>query len=101
MVDTSFEIAPDERVGASDIPRTLRRNDDRASRTSASERAAGVIITGLSISFPRLVWFFLKCALAALPAVLLLAALASIASEAATQAFPWLTQIKLQIYVPQ
>jgi len=102
MVDTSFDFTADDRRGATtdDIPKSLRRRD-AASRTTVAERAEGVVMTGLAIPFWQLVFFFVKCAFAAIPAVLVLAFMVGVISQVATDAFPWLTQVKIQIYVPQ
>ena len=120
-MDTSFPLsaAPD----ADDLPRTLRRERDRqraaasasANSLGSATRAADTpspaaaysaddltpaIIKRIDVPFFRLMIFFLKAVLAAIPALILLTALLGLGGHALQVAFPELIQTKIIICSP-
>lgn len=73
MTEMALRIDPDDRQD--DLPRALlAAREERAARASAEAPPRPVVVTGLRIGFFALVGFFLKCAVAAIPALLLLGA---------------------------
>jgi hypothetical protein len=101
-----------------DLPRTLRRERDARER-AAREREASAIstmsatehadfepmapaatVTGIDMPFGKLVAFFLKAAVAAIPAILLLTVFLWLFGQALQTFFPSLLKLKILIYMP-
>ncbi len=102
-----------------DLPMTVRRDKARQERDAeaAAQRQAArdaqeaakavrnappqpVAVRALRIPFLALVWFFLKCALAAIPALAVLIFAAWGLTEAGSTLFPALMKFKVLIYAP-
>ncbi len=60
----------------------------------------GVTVTRFKVPFTHLVGFFLKVALAALPALLMLTIMFWIAGEILQRYFPWLLKMRILIQFP-
>lgn len=120
-MDTSFPLSP--AAEADDLPRTLRRERDRqraaanasanslgsatrapdppaSSDTLSADELTPAIIKRIDVPFFRLMAFFLKAVLAAIPALILLTALLGLGGHALQLAFPELIQTKIIICSP-
>lgn len=100
-----------------DLPRTIRRERDARER-AAREREPSVIsslssdhaeyepmappatVTAVDIPFAKLVAFFLKAVVAAIPAILLLTVFLWLFGQAMQTFFPSLLKLKILIYMP-
>jgi hypothetical protein len=107
------ELAADD-----DLPRTIRREREARER-EAREREAAVsvptiergepyilaapaaTVTDFDVPFVRLMSFFIKAVLAAIPALLLLTVLLWLFGQGLQTFFPQLLKLKILIYVPQ
>jgi hypothetical protein len=105
MTDISLSMGADER--AEDLPRTLRNATLRTSDESASRMVGsndfvgdGAVVTDIQIPFWKLVIFLMKVALAALPALIIVAIMLYGLAEIVGALFPQLVKMKIQIYVP-
>lgn len=118
MTDVSFTLADD---GPDDLPRTLRREHEARARAKEKEQARAVsssyavapaasydnytaeddampaVVKRIDVPFFRLVFFFLKAALAAIPAIILLAVLAWYGAELLQTYFPNLMKFQILI----
>jgi hypothetical protein len=101
----SLSMSLDDR--ADDLPKALRnaslRTSDDISSGSASGSASdlpGAVVTDIRIPYWRLVLFLMKVALAALPALLIVALILYGVAEVLGTLFPQLVKLKIQIYVP-
>ena len=102
-----------------DLPRTLRREREARERAARERGAAGpqlmtlevvdegfappapaATVTGFDVPFGKLVMFFFKATLAAIPALLMLTVLAWAFGQALQTFFPALLKMKILIYVP-
>lgn len=109
---------------ADDLPRTLRRERDaqlraqqqhhqqqqrmaqpqaRAEEPHWSEPSAPqrAVVTAFKVPFFRLMLFFLKAVLAAIPAILLLGAIIWGLGHVLMTFFPWLVKVQILIQVPK
>jgi len=107
MSDPTLTIPDDE--PSEDLPRAIRRERDaRAAEARARDffgaatapDAPPATVTRIDISFARLVAFFLKAALAAIPAILLLIAILWLMGTLLEWIYPELIKAKIMIYVP-
>ena len=109
MAEPSFGVAHDD-----DLPRTLRRERDaRAAKAypaatdvrhdfaDSANEASPAIVRGFDVPFFRLVAFFLKAVLAAIPALLLLGLLLGLLAVGLKNYFPQLAQMHIQITFPK
>ncbi|MBI1384646.1 MAG: hypothetical protein GC150_07025 [Rhizobiales bacterium] len=88
MNDMALSLDGERR--ADDLPRSFRVAKDEQ-RRAAARAARESVLVGIDVPFWRLVGFFLKCALAALPALFLLALIAFALAEVADRMLPdWL-----------
>ena len=86
MPDMSLSMSIDER--SDDLPRTLRNRSLRTGEdTTASERE-GVVVTDVRIPFFRLMLFCFKLMFAALPAIIVLAVVLHLMTEAVVRLYP-------------
>lgn len=120
MTNMNFPLAADSNLD--DLPRTLRREHEARAReaqaaaasippqfaprqetyeapSQAVEAAVGTV-TRFDVPFLHLVTFFLKAALAAIPALLLLGALLWLVGQALEEIFPELIKMKILISFP-
>jgi len=105
MTDISLPMGAEER--ADDLPRALRGAPFRATSESTAleapeigRTADGAVVTDIQIPFWKLVVFLMKVALAALPALLIVAVMLYGIAEVVGALFPQLVKMKIQIYVP-
>jgi hypothetical protein len=84
---------------ANDLPRTLRRPPEPREPLPAAEGVVGVV-TDFQVPMHRLVRFFLKAVIAAIPAMLLLIAILIGIGEGLEYLFPELVKLKVLIYAP-
>lgn len=117
MSDVNYPLTADE---ADDLPRTLRRQREELD-AKARERAAaatygvpeptlplaaavddagGVTVTRLKVPFVHLVAFFLKAALAAIPAMLLLGLILWGIGHLLQVYFPQLLKMQILVWFP-
>lgn len=116
MVEPTFSMTADD-----DLPRTIRREREaRAREREARERQAAAssapavdhdgpyelpapaaTVTAIDVPFARLMAFFLKAVLAAIPALLLLTVLLWLLGQGLQTFFPQLLKLKILIYMPQ
>jgi hypothetical protein len=113
MTDTNFPLADDQ---ADDLPRTLRRQREELegrARSSSGFGApeptmpvgdhasdGGVTVTRIEVPFFRLVAFFLKAALAAIPAILLLMVVLWGVGHVLQVYFPHLLKMQILVWFP-
>ena len=119
MAEPTFAVHSDD-----DLPRTIRRERDRqqqraqpasqpyqpgpSSMPSAAQLAGdlppgdapAVTVTALDVPFFRLMAFFMKAALAAIPALLLLGAVLFGIGQALQTYLPWLVKMRILITFP-
>ena len=113
MDDPRFEPHPEN-----DLPKSFLR--ERAARQRAAETSFtggdpgdpnmsyrsdrppgdGVTVDRIEVPFFRLVMFFLKCAFAAIPALILLGFFMFAIGQAAQMMFPWLVKMRILITFP-
>lgn len=113
MDDPRFEPHPEN-----DLPRSFLR--ERAARQRAAETGftggdpgdpsmsyrsdrppgEGVTVGRIEVPFFRLMLFFLKCAFAAIPALILLGLFMFAIGQAAQTLFPWLVKMRILITFP-
>jgi len=113
MDDPRFEPHPEN-----DLPKSFLR--ERAARQRAAETGftggdpgdpsmtyrsdrapgEGVTVDRIEVPFFRLVMFFLKCAFAAIPALILLGLFMFAIGQAAQMMFPWLVKMRILITFP-
>jgi hypothetical protein len=126
MAEPNFQLAAEDDFD--DLPRTLRR-EKAAREREARERRSGVergpgpelgspvdphyapstyveepvpaVVKQLDIPFFRLMFFFIKAVLAAVPALILLGAIIWGAGEILQSLFPWLVKMRIVILFPQ
>jgi hypothetical protein len=115
MTDTNFPLSSAE---ADDLPRTLRRERDRQKAAAAGgtanfaapgsnyssaspEDLVPAAVKRLEVPFWRLMLFFLKAVLAAIPAIILLGAVLWGLGFALKTFFPWLVQAEFIIRLPR
>ena len=92
-------IADADRID--DLPRVFTYRHQRARDAAASALSPEATpLTVLDVSTSRLALFFLRCVVAALPALLLLAAVLWLAGETLEVMFPALLKMKIMIYAP-
>ena len=106
-----------------DLPRTLRRERDAQQRAQQQHRMAmpaapaaialhesdwptdgassRAIVTGFKVPFFRLMIFYLKAVIAAVPALILLLAILWGLGHALMTFFPWLVKVQILIQVPK
>jgi hypothetical protein len=101
----SLSMSLDDR--ADDLPKALRNASLRTSDDIGSTAVSGVpgdlqgaVVTDIRIPYWRLVLFLMKVALAALPALLIVALILYGVAEVMGTLFPQLVKLKIQIYVP-
>ena len=106
-------------MGTDDLPRTLRREREARERNAppmSAPPAAGSYVpepawggggeaqpanvTAINVPFVRLVLFFLKAVLAAIPALILLGVILWTAGHLLTTFFPWLVKVQILIRLP-
>jgi hypothetical protein len=87
------DVRPQQHVGSHASPRNY---DDEFERVVASE-PMGVTVTALDIPFTRLVAFFMKAVIAAIPALILLLAIFWTIGQLAQTYMPWLVKLKILI----
>jgi hypothetical protein len=110
-LDNHFELAADG--GPHDLPRALlreREKQERESRTEAQEQATPgrpcadgpiqAMVTRLQLPFLRLVFFFIKAAFAAIPALTILGAIMWVAGHLLQLYFPELVKMQILIQFP-
>lgn len=117
MADPQFSTHSDD-----DLPRTIRREKDARQRAAAAsanshggaygnppagrggsfdlDAGDGVVVTALSIPFFRLMFFLIKCALASVPALLLLGAMLYGLGQALKIFLPWLVKMQIVVTFP-
>ena len=113
------QVSPLGDGGPDDLPSVLRR--DRTSQTQTPPTASGrhynsppssegsfatddpvqVTVTRLKVPFFNLMLFFLKCTLAAVPAMLLAMAILFAIGQAVSIYAPQLAKVRVLIHVPQ
>jgi hypothetical protein len=113
MVDTHSALGADG--GPYDLPRTLlreREKQEREARQQAEARASvgrgqacaegpvQAMVTRLELPFVRLVFFFIKAAFAAIPALAILSAILWIAGHLLQLYFPELIKMQVLIQFP-
>lgn len=64
------------------------------------QETPAIVITDFKVSIWRLALFFIKCVFAAIPALILLAALLYAAGEILQTLFPWLVKMQILIHFP-
>ena len=110
MSDRNLSLAADG--GSDDLPRTLRR--EREARERAAQAATysrepawmddtgpqPAVVTAIKMPFFRLMLFFLKAVLAAIPALILLGVVLWFAGHLLMSYFPWLVKVQILIRVP-
>jgi len=121
MTDTNFPLSPASDMD--DLPRTLRRERERQKAAAqGSVPSSGLLASGnsysavtpvssddlvpasvqrLDVPFWRLVLFFMKAVLAAIPALILLGAILWGMGVALKTFFPWLIQAEFIIRLPR
>ncbi|MEE9586557.1 MAG: hypothetical protein V3V97_00845 [Hyphomicrobiaceae bacterium] len=82
-----------------DLPRAFARSAARED-THAPAHDSSVLVAGVDIPFTRLATFFLKTALAAVPALFLFGVIIFGMCELLTTMFPTLLKLKILIYMP-
>ena len=122
MTDTNYLLSADD--DADDLPRTLRRERDARAR-EARERAAAAadppqfltrdddyeadplagepvaaVVTRFDVPFFRLMTFFLKAVLAAIPALILLGVILWYAGHLLQAFYPELVKVRIMIHFP-
>lgn len=120
MAEPQFAMHSDD-----DLPRTLRRerdarrqaqsfhqhapagsgpsiaDDDKRSFASDEPGAAPpATVTGIDVPFMRLVAFFVKCSIAAIPALVILGLILFAMGQIAERVFPWLVKMRIVISFP-
>ena len=113
MVDTHSALAADG--GPYDLPRTLlreREKQEREARQQAQAQASvglehacadgavRAMVTRLQLPFLRLVFFFIKAAFAAIPALAILSVILWIAGHLLQLYFPELVKMQILIQFP-
>ena len=122
MTDTNFTLSAD--ADLDDLPRTLRREHEaRAREREARKRgsladsvpfsdrqdsetatadvpAPAATLTGFDVPFMRLVAFYLKSVVAAIPALILLTVILYFMGQALQGFFPELVKMKIMITFP-
>lgn len=126
MAEPDFQLAAEDDFD--DLPRTLRR-EKAAREREARERRLGVesspapelgspvdpsyapstyqeepvpaVVKQLDIPFFRLMFFFIKAVIAAVPALIVLGAIIWGAGEILQSLFPWLVKMRIVILFPQ
>lgn len=110
MTEPTLPLTAD--TAADDLPLALRRERDARAMRDAEARARGLglsnaldpppaTVTRVEIPFARLVVFFLKAVLAAIPALILLGAILWLMGELLEWIYPQLIQAKITIYFPK
>lgn len=117
MADANYPLTADE---ADDLPRTLRRQreelDAKARERAAAaaygtpeptmplpaieDRGEGVVVRRLDIPFLHLVTFFLKAAVAAIPAMLLIGLILWGVGHVLQLYFPQLLKMQILVWFP-
>jgi hypothetical protein len=112
MSDTNFQLSTD--ADLDDLPRTLRREREARQRGASggprpmreedyipvSDEPIPATVKRLDIPFLRLVAFFLKAVLAAIPALILLGVILWFAGHLLQMYFPQLIKMKILIAFP-
>jgi len=119
MTDTNYRFAQDG--GPDDLPRTLRREREAREREARERESAAqhqeyglleadprdqteepfpAIVKRFDVSFLRLVVFFLKAVLAAIPALILLGVILWFAGHLLQQFYPQLVKMQILIRFP-
>lgn len=107
-------------TGSDDLPRTLRREREAQQRAQHQKMsqpsqpfsppreatwthdqiAAPAIVTAIKVPFFRLMLFYIKAVIAAIPAIILLVAILWGLGHLLMMYFPWLVKIQILIRVP-
>jgi len=120
MTDTNIPLTADDEFD--DLPRTFRRERERQAAGSAAAMAAPAApfevtssgyddqgyegeptpasVERINVPFFRLMFFFLKAVIAAIPALILLTVILWFAGQALQAIFPELVQMKVLISFP-
>lgn len=119
MAEPQFAMHADD-----DLPRTLRRerdarrqaqsfqqsmpggagpsiaDDDKRFASEEPGAAPPATVTGIDVPFMRLVAFFVKCSIAAIPALIVLGLILFAMGQVAERVFPWLVKMRIVISFP-
>lgn len=120
MAEPQFAMHNDD-----DLPRTFRRERDarrqaqsyrqdaqsglapsipddekRSFGSDEIDQAPAATVTGFDVPFLRLVTFFLKCAVAAIPALIVLGLIMFAMGQVAERVFPWLVKMRIVVSFP-
>jgi hypothetical protein len=100
MDNLSLAIADTDRID--DLPRAFTYRRQRAQEEADAKRAPQAVPSFiLDVSTGRLALFFMKCAVAAIPALVLLAAALWIAGVGLALLFPELLDVKITMPAPE
>jgi hypothetical protein len=109
MAEPQFSTHQDD-----DLPRTLRRERDARAQARANQEydmdglgrdlgsgdGPGVTVTRFDVPFLRLMLFFIKAVLAAIPALIMLGLILFLMGNIAHKLFPWLIKMRIMITFP-
>ena len=104
--------------GAEDLPRTLRRQREAQQRAleqksatppvpmhgpdwSETQTPQPAVVTAFEVPFFRLMLFYLKSVLAAVPAIILFGVILWVLGHLLMAYFPWLVKVQILIQVPK
>ncbi|HLB07686.1 MAG TPA: hypothetical protein VJN41_08345 [Alphaproteobacteria bacterium] len=120
MTDANYLLSADD--DADDLPRTLRREREARAREARERAAAGppqflardddydaeplagepvpAVVTRFDVPFFRLMTFFMKAVLAAIPALILLGVILWFAGDLLQALYPKLVKMRIMIHFP-